>query len=136
VAPEPVVPVSRRSTGSAGADFYDLFRWIRSNRLAVSSLLGVFLVAGGLLFNWGSRTLQGRFDQIEIGMTEREVRAILFPPTSIRKWRAPEWKNQPMIFSEGYSSLKHTESGGTVTIEFMDGRVTHKSLQTTQTASH
>jgi hypothetical protein len=134
LGPEPA-RVARRPRESAASQLNDMFRWMRANRMVVSSVLGVVMIAGGLLFGWGSQSLEGRFDQIEVGMDEREVRNILSPPSRGRKWRSPEWHNQPVLSTEGYASMKHMEATGTVTVEFMDGLVVRKSLEPTRSAA-
>jgi hypothetical protein len=128
-------PAPRRRRETEATQLRDMFRWLRGNRLVVSTVIGIIAVVGGLVFGWGSQSLQDRFDRIAVGMDEVEVRNILSPPARGRRWRSPEWHNQPTLSTEGYAVMKHMEPTGTVTVEFMDGLVTRKRLESAQSAS-
>ena len=128
-------PVRRRHQDSGAAQLIDLTRFIMSQRKVLSSILGVILVLGGVMFGWGKGAVEDRFEDIEVGMTEGEVRNILSPPMRSRRWRSPEWHNKPVLSTVGYAVMTHSEAGVKITVEFMDGGVTHKTLESTQTAS-
>jgi hypothetical protein len=128
-------PEARPPEPSSGVNLFGLIGWCRENRLMLSIVASVLLLGGALLFGWGTQSLQGRFDRIEVGMSEEQVRNILSPPNRGRKWRTPDWVNKPVLSTEGYAVLHHSEAGATVTVEFMDGRVTRKALEGAETAS-
>jgi hypothetical protein len=132
--PEPR-PSRQQSGPSPFPSLLEAIGWYRRHRLLLSAPIAVIMIVGGLLFGWGKQSVQDRFDHIEVGMDEQEVREILSPPNRGRKWRTPEWYNKPTLSTEGYASLSHNEAGVTVLVEFMDGVVTRKSLKGTETAS-
>ena len=132
--PEP----RRRRQGwgaSTSPSLFDALGWYRRHRLLIMSPIGVIMIIGSLLFGWGKTSVLDRFDYIEVGMSEQEVRTILSPPIRSRKWRSPEWHNKPVLSTNGYATLHHSEAGVNILIEFMDGAVTRKSLENAETAS-
>jgi hypothetical protein len=82
----------RRPRETEASQLFDLFRFLRGNRLVLSTIVGILAIAGGLVFGWGSASLKDRYDRIEVGMDECEVRNILSPPVRGRRWRSPEWQ--------------------------------------------
>ncbi len=132
-------PMRHRPRETASSQILDMFGWMfrgyRTNRYLVSTVLGAVFIAGGALFGWGTGSVERRFDRIVVGMDEQEVRNILSPPNRGRRWRTPDWYNRPVLNTNGYATFTHTEAGGTILVEFMNGRVMRKSFETPETAS-
>jgi len=112
---------------------WDLFRSYRASRALIATPLAIIMIICGAFFGWGKDDVYARFDRIQVGMTEKQVRDILQPPRR-GKYSTPEWYKRPIVDNDGYDEVDITENGLTLHLEFMDGRLTFKSVESVETA--
>jgi hypothetical protein len=126
-APSPAGRGARPGESGSG-QLGDLLRWVVDHWKLVSTAVVPVLLILALLTGWHRGDLKGRYDRIEVGMTEDEVRAILTPPQRGR-FRRPSWYAESRLATSGPADMSWQEGKATIKIHFMDGLVVSKSQQ-------
>jgi hypothetical protein len=130
----PLQPRMRNYPSSGPSwSLWDIFRAYRASRALLAAPIAIIMVLGGVFLGWGKNNVYDRFDRIQIGMTEKEVRDVLTPPRRGRH-PTPEWVNKPMLSTEGFAELNINEAGLNLHLEFMDGRLKYKSMEAAEDA--
>jgi hypothetical protein len=130
---QPLKPRARDLPSGPSWSVWDLFKAYRASRALLAAPIALVMILGGVFLGWGKDNVYNRFDRIQIGMTEKEVRDVLTPPRRGRH-PTPEWYNKPMLSTQGFAEMNINEAGLNLHLEFMDGRLTYKSVEAAEDA--
>ncbi len=129
-APAPPRPRPGYSGGYSGqpSPFLGMLGNAFKYRLLLSLIVGPILLGLSLIFgvNLGQPTLKQKYDRLQVGMDFDEVREIMEPRTSSRRFPGRRMSMFDNFPDEGPATLTWEEHGATVTLEFEDGELVKK----------
>jgi hypothetical protein len=97
--------------------------WVmRHRKVALALLAPVFMILGAA-FGFGRDGLKDKYNRIQIGMTQEEVRQVLKPGAGPA---ASSALDMPLV-TTGPADVSVNEAGASINIHFMNGRVAGKS---------
>jgi hypothetical protein len=109
--------------GQGSLDFID---FALKNR----ALMGIFLAPIALLglwfFGFGRESARAKFDAIQIGMSQEQVEKILFESSGSGRRRRPN-RSVRQLRDDGEAVIQWSSGPMTITVNFQNGRVVHKS---------
>jgi hypothetical protein len=126
-APLPGVPepsFNRAATAEKErAQIGEMLRWVMRQRKVALAVLAPVLMVLGAVFGFGRDSLKDKYNRIQVGMTQEEVRQVLKQGAGPA---ASAILDMPLV-TTGPADVSWEEAGATINIHFVNGRVTSKS---------
>jgi hypothetical protein len=120
--PEP--SFTRTATAaSERAQIGEMLGWVMRHRKIALALLAPVLMILGAAFGFGRDSLKDKYNRIQVGMTQEEVKQVLREgagPAAASVLEAP-------LVTSGPADISWSEAGASINIHFMNGRVASKT---------
>jgi hypothetical protein len=81
---------------------------------------------GGWVLGVGRESARAKFDAIQVGMSQEQVEKILFDSTGSGRRRRPN-RSVRQLRDDGEAVIQWSSGPMTITVNFQNGRVVHKS---------